>query len=124
MEIVFTDGRNVQMPGQANGNDNAVCTANITKLTLVEGAAAGIAPNTGLNPVGVALEKGDAGEIIGYGTDAELAGFDPTGINPFDLVYPSAAVVGGMATGAEKKADSLPCGRVTGDGKRIKYRTL
>lgn len=124
-EIVWLKPHVVEMPGQANGNFNGVALVPITKLAVVSGASAGCSLNTGLNPLGVCLQDNViATQTFGYMTDGEIAGFDPTGINAHDLVYPSAAVPGGLATGAEKLANSLPCGRVTNDVARIKIRTL
>jgi hypothetical protein len=127
-EIVFTRPRVVEMPGQQNGNDNAVCTAAVSKCQLVVGEAAGIRPaapgDADTLVVGVGLEKGGVAETIGYGTDLELSGFDPTGIVPMAPVYQSAAITGGLATGAQAKANAPKLGRISSDGSRIKIRTL
>lgn len=129
-QVVFLRPHVVMMPGQQNDNDNGVCTANVVKLQLVQGQPGGIRPNPAGNarPLGIALEKGGPGETIGYGQSTECSGFDTTGINPFDEVGPSAAIAGGLATGADRANDAtgqpVTIGRVTGDGQRIKIRTI
>jgi hypothetical protein len=122
-EIVFTKPRDVLIPGMETFNDSVQVAANVALCQLVHGSAAGIVPNpiNQVRPAGVALHKGDAGEWISMGKMGEVSGFDTTNINPFELVYPSAAVAGGWATGAQALAGAPPVGRVTADGLRIVF---
>lgn len=123
-EIVFTRPRVVEIPGMAHDNDNAVAAALCLKCQLIAGTPAGVVPNPagGADPLGVALEQGGVAETFGYGTNCEIAGFDPTGLNPYDIVGPSLAVPGGMATGDER-VPGVKVGRITYDLGRIKIRT-
>ena len=123
MNIVFPErtARAVVIPGQEAYNDTAQALVMIPKCALIKFGPNGAELNDLPNPCGAALEKGDPGDNgFGYGTHTELSGFITAGTLPGDLVYPSAAVPGGFATGAEKLAGAPPCGRITPDGTRIK----
>lgn len=127
-EIVFLDGkaRAVQIPGMEAFNDTVMIAEEdgLAKLALIKFDDDGAVLNDQAYAAGVALEKGEAGEYIGYGTHCEIAGFDNSVTAAGDLVYPSEDVPGGLATAADALVVGAgiapPCGRVTPDNKRIK----
>lgn len=125
-EIVFTKPRDAEIPGMETFNDSVQCAAAVGLLQLVTGSAAGIVPNpiNNVRPAAVALHSGAVGEWISMGKMGECSGFDVAGINPFDLVYPSAAVPGGWATGAQALAGAPPVGRISADGLRLVFIIL
>lgn len=125
-EITFDNARVVAIPGQEVTNDNGVLTDAVTKCQLLDGDENGLFPNAagGVAPLGVALEKGEEGETIAFAKEVEVAGFDTTDLVANELVYPSEAVEGGLATGAEAATDAPAIGRISPDLKRIFIRCL
>jgi hypothetical protein len=123
-EIVFPKPRDSQIPGMEVFTDSAKTAAAVALCALLKGDADGVVPNPVDNPypTHVALHKATAaGEWISIAKEGSVAGFETTGINPFDRVFPSAAVPGGMATKEHAIPDAPSIGSVTADGMRIVF---
>ena len=122
-EIVFPKPRDTEIPGFACHNDNVKLAGAVTVCDLMKYDANGGVKNPTNNPRPncVALHTGVIGQWISVGNQGELAGFDRTGINPGDFVYPSGTVAGGMATGAQAQSGAPPVGHISPDGERIVF---